>query len=200
LGLRFSVEVPRVRESKGFQTPLADLVQHNALLKAEEVASRVKSGLVIGADTLVLGCQGRLIGKPGSLREARRNLKILFKGPSWVYTGVAVVDGRTGRKQVDYEKTRVFMSPLTEQEIDRYYKKVSPLDKAGGFDIEGKGGLFIRRIEGCYFNVIGLPLAKLHSLLKRFGASLFLGSFLMLGAGCATEYNLATGQQETLLY
>mgnify|MGYP001581949363 CR=1 FL=1 len=200
LGLKFSVEIPRIRESQGLKMSCTELVLHNALLKAQDVASRIKQGLVIGADTLVYGCQGQLIGKPRSLREAKKNLKVLLKGPSWVYTGVAVVDSQTGQKLMDYEKTKVFMSPLNNREIDRYYKKVSPLDKAGGFDIEGKGGLFIKRIEGCYFNVVGLPLAKLQGMLKRFGVSLLMGAFLSFGTGCATEYNLATGRQETLLY
>ena len=63
------------------------------------------------------------------------------------------------------------MTKITDQAIDRYHKLVSPLDKAGGFDIEGKGALFIPRIEGCYFNVVGLPLAKLAEMLKKFGVN-----------------------------
>ena len=200
LGLRFSIRPSRVKEIKKISTTCADLVQQNALLKAEEVASRLKAGLVIGADTLVYGCRGQLIGKPRDLREAKRNLKILFQGPSWVYTGLALVDSGTKEKLVDYEKTRIFMNKLTDGEIDRYYAKVSAVDKAGGFDIEGKGGLFIRRIEGCYFNVIGLPLAKLCRLLKRFGVSVLMTCLWVSLGGCVTEYNLATGQQETLLY
>ena len=69
----------------------------------------------------------------------------------------------------DYEKTKIFMNKLSEPEINRYHGKTFPLDKAGGFDIEGRGGLFIKRIEGCYSNVIGLPLAKLRLMLKKFG-------------------------------
>ena len=81
--------------------------------------------------------------------------------PHWVYSGLAVIDVPSGRKEIGWEKTKVFMTKLSDKEISRYYKLVSPLDKAGGFDIEGKGALFIPRIEGCYFNVVGLPLAKL---------------------------------------
>ncbi|MDE2027523.1 MAG: Maf family protein, partial [Candidatus Omnitrophica bacterium] len=65
----------------------------------------------------------------------------------------------------------VFMTGLSDKQIDRYHRMVSPLDKAGGFDIEGRGALFIPRIEGCYFNVVGLPLAKLVVMLKKFGVS-----------------------------
>ena len=73
---------------------------------------------------------------------------------------------------MDYEKTKVFMIPLGDEEIDRYHKQVSPLDKAGGFDIEGRGSVFIHRIEGCYSNVIGLPIAKLATMLKKVGVSI----------------------------
>ncbi len=216
LGLKFSVSPSRIKEidrlgrprrrrgrPRGVMKipiPCADLVCQNALLKAQDVASRLKGALVIGADTLVFGCRGELIGKPRTLQEAKKNLKILFEGPSWVYTGLAVVDSQTGGKLVDYEKTKVFMDPLTDREIDRYHASARILDKAGGFDIEGKGGLFIKRIEGCYFNVIGLPLAKLSKMLKRFGVSLGVMLIVLYSAGCATEYNLATQKQETLLY
>ena len=91
--------------------------------------------------------------------------------PHWVYSGVAIVDAKTGQQEIGWEKTRVFMTRLTDKAIDRYHKLVSPLDKAGGFDIEGKGALFIPRIEGCYFNVVGLPLAKLAEMLKKFGVN-----------------------------
>ena len=84
---------------------------------------------------------------------------------------MVVIDVETGKRIVDYEKTKIFMQPLSDVEIDKYYKKISPLDKAGGFDIEGWGSIFIRRIEGCYSNVIGLPMAKLSSMLREFGVS-----------------------------
>ena len=100
------------------------------------------------------------------MREAKKNLKELMAKPHWVYSGVAVVDAKTGRRQLGYEKTKVFMTKLSDQAISRYHKLVSPLDKAGGFDIEGKGALFIGRIEGCYFNVVGLPLHARRSGLK----------------------------------
>jgi septum formation protein len=84
---------------------------------------------------------------------------------------VAIIDAQTGRTEIGWEKTRVFMTRLSDKAIDRYHKRVSPMDKAGGFDIEGMGALFIPRIEGCYFNVVGLPLAKLAKMLKKFGVS-----------------------------
>jgi septum formation protein len=171
LGLPFSVRPSRARELTRITKDCAHLVKANALLKAVDVAGRSREGLVIGSDTVVCSSKGRLILKPRTMREAKRNLKELMHAPHWVYSGVAVVDAATGRKKLGMEKTKVFMSRLTDQAIDRYHKLVSPLDKAGGFDIEGKGALFIPRIEGCYFNVVGLPLARLARMLKQFGVN-----------------------------
>jgi septum formation protein len=171
LGLPFIVRPSRAKESARMTNGCAHLVKTNALLKALDVAGSLLDGIVIGSDTLVLSSDGRLVGKPRNMREAKRNLKELMAGPHWVYSGVAVVDARSGRKELGFEKTKVFMTKISDKEIDRYHKLVSPLDKAGSFDIEGKGALFIGRIEGCYFNVVGLPLAKLAEMLKKFGVN-----------------------------
>lgn len=173
LGVPFTVKVSRVQELSKIKTSCSALVQKNALLKARDVALPLKGGVVIGADTLVYGGNKKIIGKPRDLKDAKRILRILFSKPHWVYTGVAVIDSATGKTLVDYEKTKVFMIPLTDHEIDHYHKKVSPLDKAGGFDIEGGGSVFIHRIEGCYSNVIGLPIAKLAGMLKKVGISIY---------------------------
>jgi len=172
LGVRFTVKTSRIREVQKISTTCSALVKHNALRKAEDVASRLKSGVVIGADTVVYGGNRELIGKPKNLKDAKRILHLLFSKPHWVYTGVAVLDVKTGKRLLDYEKTKVFMLPLSDEEINRYHRKVSPLDKAGGFDIEGGGSVFIHRIEGCYTNVIGLPIAKLATMLRKVGVSI----------------------------
>lgn len=200
LGIKFSICPSQAKEIKKIQTTCAALVKKNALLKAEDIASRVKEGIVIGADTVVYVGNNKLILKPRNLKEAKRNLKTLFSRPQWVYTGVAVIDAKTGKQIVDYEKTRVCMTPLTDKEIDGYHKKVSPFGKAGGFDIEGVGSVFIHRVEGCYTNVIGLPMAKLFRILKKFGVSALSLLMMFFLIGCVTEYNLATGKEETLMY
>jgi len=172
LGLAFTVRPSRAKELTRLTRGCAHLVQTNALLKAQEVAATMREGLVIGSDTVVYSSKGRLILKPRDLREAQKNLKELMAAPHWVYSGVAVIDAQSGQREIAYEKTKVFMTKLSDESISRYHKIVSPLDKAGGFDIEGKGALFIPRIEGCYFNVVGLPLARLASMLKKFGVSI----------------------------
>ncbi len=169
LGLPFVVKPSAAQEITTLKGSVAGLVKHNALLKARAVAALEKSALVIGCDTVVYSGDRRLILKPANLATARKNLKELMAKPHWVYSGLAVVDTTSGKAITDYDKTKVFMTPLSDQAIDRYHRSMTPLDKAGGFDIEGKGGIFIPRIEGCYFNVVGLPLAKLAAMLKKFG-------------------------------
>ncbi len=171
LGLPFIVCPSRVSESMRITNGCAHLVQNNALRKALDVARRRHIGIVIGSDTAVLSSQGRLILKPRNMQEAKKNLKELMAMPHWVYSGIAIVDAKTGQIEIGWEKTKVFMTKISDKAIRRYHKFVSPLDKAGGFDIEGKGALFIGRIEGCYFNVVGLPLAKLAEMLKNFGVN-----------------------------
>ncbi len=169
LNVPFVVQKSRAREICRIRTTVADLVKENAFIKALDVAEGVKGpALVIGADTVVYA-RGKLVLKPKDLKEAKKNLKELMAAPHWVYTGVAVIDTVTGKSLVDYDRTKVIMTPLTDSQIDRYHKEVPPMDKAGGFDIEGRGGLFIPRIEGCYFNVVGLPVAKLVHMLRQFG-------------------------------
>ncbi len=169
LGLPFTVKPSKAQEVTTLSQGVAHLVKHNALLKARDVAAQLKSGLVIGCDTVVYSGKGRLILKPADLKEAKKNLKELMAKPHWVHSGVAIIDAASGKELVAHEKTKVFMTRLSDKSISHYHRLVSPLDKAGGFDIEGKGALFIPRIEGCYFNVVGLPLAKLGTMLKKFG-------------------------------
>ncbi len=171
-GVKFRVVPSRAEELHKITANCSGLVKHNAVLKAREVADRFKSGIVIGSDTLVYAGHKRVIGKPKDLAAAKHTIKILCSGPHWVYTGVAIIDAATGKMLVDYEKSKLYMQKLSDEEIDRYHQGTNPLDKAGGFDIEGRGGLFIRRVEGCYSNVIGLPLPKLRMMLREFGIKL----------------------------
>jgi septum formation protein len=200
LGVKYSIRPSKSDELEKITTTCAQFVKDNAILKARAVAGQLKDGIVIGADTTVYVGGRRTIGKPRDLREAKKNLKLLMSHPHWVYTGIAVIDVGANRELIDYEKTRIFMTKLDDAQIDEYYRHMSPLDKAGGFDIEGKGSVFIRRIEGCYFNVVGLPLAKLTGMLRKVGVHVLMFMAVLNLTGCASEYNLATRQEETLIY
>lgn len=203
-GLKFKVMRSGVREeSRKKGLSYAALVKRNALRKAEAVALKIKNGIVIGADTIVVQ-SAKIYGKPKDLGDAVRTLKVFSGKSQYIYTGVAVVDKESGRKSVSYEKTRIHMDSLTEKEIRSYFSYVSPLDKAGSFDIQGKGAFFIRRVEGCFYNVVGLPLRTLYRMLKDAGLKLFLLLFCVFASlgisGCSTEYNIVTGEQESYYY
>jgi len=207
LGLNFRVLSSRIKEKrKARSLSYAAYVKRNALVKAKEVARRVKHGIIIGADTIVVEGK-RIFGKPKDLKDARLMLKRLSRKPQWVYTGIAIIDKDKNKTKVSYEKTKVYMDRLNDKEISNYFAQVSPLDKAGSFDIQGRGAFFIRRIEGCFYNVVGLPLRKLYRMLKELGIKVFMVLFCVLHfalcaflSGCSTEYNLVTGQEEAFFY
>jgi MAF protein len=207
-GLKFKVLSSGVKEkTKLGKLSFAALVKRNAAQKAKAVSQRVKSGIIISADTIVVDGK-RVFGKPKNLVDAHRMLKNLSGRPQWIYSGVCVFDKDRNKMRVACEKTKIYMDKLTDREIDAYFKFVSPLDKAGSFDIQGKGAFFIRRIEGCFYNVVGLPLRKLYQMLKELEVKVFM-FFLVLGcsaalvlstSGCSTEYNIATGREESFFY
>lgn len=172
IGLKFSVALSNIKEKKTINRGCKDLVIENAKKKALDVAKRFKSGVVIAADTVVF-VNNRIIGKPKNIKDAAKTLKLLSRKPQWVYTGLAVIDIDKEKTFTDYEKTKVYMYRLTDAQIKNYFKKTSPMDKAGSFDIQGLGGIFIDRIEGCFYNVVGLPLAKLARMLKKTKIDIF---------------------------
>lgn len=169
IGLDFKSARPNVKEDMRLKgRTCAEVVIDNALRKAKDVANRFNSGVVIAADTVVLA-KKKIIGKPRNLDDAFRTLKLLSQNPQWVYTGIAVIDIDNKKTLTDYEKTKIYMNRMSDRQIKNYFRRVSPLDKAGGFDIQRSGGIFINRIEGCFNNVVGLPLAKLTKMLKKLG-------------------------------
>lgn len=207
-GLKFKVLPSRIREkTKPANLSYAMLTKRNALAKAREVARRVKNGIIIAADTLVVA-DNKMYGKPKNLKQAKVMLKVLSRKPQRVYTAIAIIDKDNHKTLVDYEKTKVYMDKLSDEEIDNYFAKASPLNKAGSFDIQGKGAFFVRRIEGCFYNVVGLPLRKLYLMLKRLNIKVFVlalsTSYYLLStvfvSGCYTEYNIATREEETFYY
>ncbi|MBU3959199.1 MAG: septum formation protein Maf [Candidatus Omnitrophica bacterium] len=207
-GLKFKVISARVREErKRGGSSYAALVKKNALLKVQSAAGRVKSGVIIAADTITVQDK-KIFGKPKNLQEAQQMLKRLSQKPQWLYTGLAVMDKDKGVTRLSFEKTKVYMDKLNDKQIKNYFAVVSPLDKAGSFDIQGRGAFFIRRIEGCFYNVVGLPLRKLYRMFQEMGIKVFtfllcafgLASCLIITSGCSTEYNIVTGKEELFYY
>ena len=166
---------PKVVVSDGKELPFhakgcAALVKHNALVKAKLVAKSQGDAVVIGADTVVFAA-GKIIGKPKDKNDAFKTLKLLSRTPQWVYSGVAVIDVKSKQTLLAYEKTKVCMRRLTDAQIRHYVVSVGVEHLAGSFDIQGKGALFVERIEGCYYTVVGLPLIKLVNILEKLGVN-----------------------------
>lgn len=127
--------------------------------------------LVIGADTVVC-CGDRILGKPGSREEAALTLRLLAGRRHTVFTGVAIVGPAPGRIATACETSRVRLGAMSEAAIAAYVETGEPLDKAGSYAIQGRGARFVEHVEGCYYNVVGLPLARLCSLLQSAGYDL----------------------------
>lgn len=132
--------------------------------KAEEIAAGIQDEqvLVLGADTVV-AYDGKILGKPKDETDARAMLSMLNGRTHSVFTGVTVIVIRNGKSEIHsfYEETKVTMYPMTDAQISYYIQTEEPMDKAGAYGIQGKGAVFIEKINGDYNNVVGLPVAKI---------------------------------------
>jgi septum formation protein len=142
-----------------------------AEVKAEAGAAAHPRALVIGADTIVVA-DGRFLGKPADAAQARAMLRALSGRRHHVVTGVALVRREPSLRLVDASVTAVSFRRLSREEIDRYVASGEPLDKAGAYGIQGRAALFVERIEGDYFTVVGLPLSLLGRMLAQAGVAL----------------------------
>lgn len=154
--------------------PPAQAAADLALRKARAVAARVSRGLVLGADTLVV-VDGAILGKPADDDAARAMLRRLRGRWHEVVTGLAVVDAATGREATAVETSRVLMADYPEAEIEVYVASGAPLDKAGAYAIQDRGGALVDGLVGSYTNVVGLPLEATRRLLSDFGAPVTSG-------------------------
>lgn len=168
IGLDFIVRPAVTEEIIKPKLDLLEQVKGLALQKARAVAETLPAGLVIGADTIVVLGQ-EVLGKPNSREMAVQMLSRLSGQQHQVLTGVALVDSQSGQAISEVESTLVQFRTLTLEEITAYVKTGEPLDKAGAYGIQEKGAILVERIEGCYFNVVGLPLARLVRMLKEMG-------------------------------
>jgi septum formation protein len=171
-GIEFELRPAPVDESRNAGESPSEYVQRLALAKARAAAHTVAGTrdeiLIVGADTIVL-IGDEILGKPESAEDARRMLRRLSGTVHEVHTGLAVLSPPSGAERVVEEISLVHFAPLTQADIDAYLATGEPFDKAGAYGIQGIGGRYVTRVEGCYFNVMGMPLARLWSLLKEFG-------------------------------
>ena len=147
------------------------LVEELSRRKALDVAERIREhSLVLGADTVV-ALEKEILGKPGTKERAAEMLRMLSGKEHRVLTGVTLAEAAEGKvllQRTFSEETRVFLYDLTEEEIEAYVRSGEPMDKAGAYGIQGSFAKFVRKIEGDYNNVVGLPAARVYQELKRF--------------------------------
>lgn len=173
IGVSFVVEVSDVEEVIDAALLPHALVASLALQKAQAVAKNHTEGIVLGADTIVVA-DGNILGKPQDAAQAKAMLQSLSGRWHQVMTAVALVDARDDQKVwTSVESTNVKFRNLTQEDIAAYVATGESMDKAGAYGIQGYGALLVERIEGCYNNVVGLPLQQVARGLNQWGINLY---------------------------
>lgn len=167
-GLRFSVDASNYEEDMGLPMAPHALARFLSAEKARAIARKHRNALVVAADTFIV-FKGKLLGKPHTGDEALKMLRMLGGTAHSVITGFTILDTGSGRKVSDSVETKVYFKRMTLKEIEAYVRSGEPLDKAGAYAIQGLGAVIVKKIEGDYFNVMGLPLNALVESLKKFG-------------------------------
>jgi len=158
--LPFAVHVPNAEEIIPPGLAPAQCAEHIAAIKANAVACDRPNACIIAADTIVV-VDGAILGKPKDTADAARMLRLLSGREHTVITGVCLLNAAAAKKNVFSQETAVRFYPLSDEEIKAYVRTGEPMDKAGAYGIQGRGALLVESIAGDYFNVVGLPLARL---------------------------------------
>ena len=167
-GLKFRIDESDYEEKPVLGLSPHELARFLSCEKARDVARRHRNALIIAADTLVISGK-KLFGKPSSEDEAQQILKSLSGKAHLVITGFTIIDTESGKKLSRSVESKVFFKRLSADEIEAYIRSGEPLDKAGAYGIQGLGAVIVKKIEGDFFNVMGLPLHALAGSLKKFG-------------------------------
>ena len=168
--LEFNVHPSNIDENINIKNPY-EFVQSLSYNKAKDVSDKNPDSLVIGCDTIV-HINDKILGKPVNEEDAFSMLKLLSGKCHEVATGISLVCKNKNINLTSHEITKVYFNNLSDEEILSYIKTGEPLDKAGSYGIQGLASVFVEKIDGCYFNVVGLPTSKLYNLLGRIGVNL----------------------------
>ena len=171
IGLKFEVIHPDFEESMDLNMKPEELAKHLSLKKAEVVAKKFPNVLIISADTFIV-LNGKLFGKARNVHHAKKMLKELSGKPHQVITGFTIIDTINKKIINKHVETKVWMKNLTDDEIDWYIKTGEPIGAAGAYFIQNKGSVLIEKIEGDYFNIVGLPIFSLINELKKFAINI----------------------------
>ena len=155
--LKFDI-MPSNAQEITTKTAPNEVVMELASIKAKDIYKKSeKQSMIVGADTVV-AYQGQILGKPADEADAKRMLTMLSGQTHEVYTGVCIIED--GKTKTFYEETKVTFYEISDEQIDHYIKTGEPMDKAGSYGIQGKAAVFIKGIEGDYYNVVGFPIAR----------------------------------------
>lgn len=172
LGLEFEVVASNYEEDMSLKLKPLELAKVLSAGKAEVVAANYSNHIIIAADTFI-ALEDELLGKPHTEAKAIQMLKRISGQPISVITGFTIIDTANNKKVSKAIETKVYIKNLSDEEIAGYVKTKEPLDKAGAFAIQGLGAVIVEKIDGDFFNVMGLPLFDLAESLKEFGIEIF---------------------------
>ncbi|MDG6244863.1 MAG: Maf family nucleotide pyrophosphatase [Methanolobus sp.] len=167
IGPQFDVCISSYGEDTGQGMCPSELVMHHSQEKAHDVARTVCQGIIISADTVIV-CLDEVLGKPGDAKHAKQMLQKISGQRITAITGITVMDAGSRKQLSAHELTDVWIRELSDRLIDDYVNTGEPVGKAGSFAIQGIGAILVKRIEGDYFNIVGLPLFRLSVMLEAF--------------------------------
>ncbi|MDD5434521.1 MAG: Maf family protein [Nitrospira sp.] len=167
-GLKFIVDASDYEEDLSLRMPARRLARYLSCEKAKAVAGKYTNAIIIAADTIIC-FDDTVFGKPHNEKEAKRMLNILNGRTHDVITGFTIIDTDEGQIVSRTIVTKVYFNRMTAKDIDAYIRTGEPLDKAGAYAIQGLGAAIVKRIEGDYNNVVGLPVDALMKALRKFG-------------------------------
>lgn len=167
IGFEFTVQPSAVDEDLHLELIPEDFVQHYAREKSLDIANQNSAHIVIGADTIVV-LNNKILGKPNNEDESYKMLKSLSGQTHSVYTGVSFNQINTEISETFFEQTKVTFTELSDEDILFYIKTYKPLDKAGSYGIQDRFAVFVQRIEGCFYNVMGFPIAAFYNRYKKY--------------------------------
>jgi septum formation protein len=172
MGLEFDIVPSDYEEDMTLNLSSKKLALLLSLGKAEDVAKKFSDGIVIGIDTFVV-LKNKKLGKPKSKEDAFRMLKSLSGKWHEVHSGIAMIDCKTKRIIQDHELTKVKFRKLSDEDINKYIGTGRPMDKAGAYGIQDLSSIFVEKVDGCYFNVMGFPIHNVYKNLKKLGVDIF---------------------------
>ncbi len=171
IGLKFEVDPSNYEEDMTLKMEPRKLAEYLSLGKAEDVAKRHKNAIIVSADTIT-AVGGEVFGKPKTAERAKYMLQKLSGKLHSIITGFTVIDTESGKQISRSVETKVYFRSISEEEMDAYIATREPLDQGGGYAIQGIAALFVEKIEGDYFNIVGLPIGAVVEELKNFGVKI----------------------------